>query len=67
MEASIKTNAQDDKVITRLEKIFALQKKAFEQDAYPSETVRIERMKRVTGMLKKYREEILEALDKDFG
>ncbi len=53
--------------ITQLNKLFELQKKAFQLDPYPSVEVRIERIKRIPPMLKKYRSKIHAALDQDFG
>ena len=56
----------DKSIINNIERIFALQKEAFLNDPYPSAQVRIERIKRIPKMLKKYRMQILEALNKDF-
>ncbi len=50
----------------RLNRIFALQKAAFNKDPYPSAEQRIERMKRIPVMLRKHREAILGALEVDF-
>lgn len=52
--------------IERLDRIFKIQKAAFKKNPYPSADERIELMSRVPGMLKKYRKQILQALDEDF-
>jgi coniferyl-aldehyde dehydrogenase len=52
--------------ITRLERLFQLQKTAFLREPYPSEAIRIERMHRVPIMLRKHRQAILAALAEDF-
>lgn len=57
----------DQSTITRLKRIFEKQKQAFLQNPYPSAQERIELMNRVPAMLRKYREQILDALEADFG
>ena len=50
----------------QLARIFGLQKRAFDQEPYPSAQTRIERMQRIPAMLRKHREAILAALAADF-
>lgn len=50
----------------RLDRIFALQQRSFNQDPYPTAEQRIERMKRIPAMLRKHREAFFAALDSDF-
>ena len=45
---------------------FKVQKEAFLKNPYPSASERIELMKRVPDMLKKHRNDILDALNTDF-
>jgi coniferyl-aldehyde dehydrogenase len=52
--------------LQRLNRIFALQKAAFDKQPYPSAQQRIERMQCIPSMLRKHREAILEALKSDF-
>lgn len=59
--------SSDTQVIQRLDQIFEAQQAAFRQNPYPSAEERIELMNRVPKMLRKYREQILEALEADFG
>ncbi len=66
MQDTTTKTATTDTSIQRLERVFQLQKQAFLKNPYPSAQERIELMGRVPGMLKKYRQEILEALDQDF-
>lgn len=63
----MKTESIDVKNISELERIFAIQKQAFLKDPYPSVAVRRERINRISTMLMNYRQEILKALDEDFG
>lgn len=67
MKTSVQQSPEDTLVISELERIFSVQKAAFLKDPYPSSETRIERMKRVPIMLRKYREKILKALADDFG
>ena len=57
----------DEMAIQELHRVFELQKKAFIQNFNPSANERIELMKKVEGMLRKYRSRMLEALNVDFG
>jgi coniferyl-aldehyde dehydrogenase len=57
----------DQAAMEHLERVFRLQKDAFRRSPYPSAKQRIELMQRVPGMLTKYRQKILQALDTDFG
>jgi len=57
---------QDQFAMRELQRIFDLQKAAFLRDPYPRADKRIDLMKRVPGMLRKYRHKILQALDADF-
>ena len=66
MENTIATKPQVSSGLERLEKLFEIQRAAFKKDPYPSADERIELMRRVPGMLKKYRAQILQALDDDF-
>lgn len=52
--------------IEKLNRVFQLQKDAYLKNAYPSAQERIDLMKRVPGMLKKYRSKIHDALHEDF-
>ncbi|MBL0087522.1 MAG: aldehyde dehydrogenase family protein [Ideonella sp.] len=58
--------ALDQAAIAQLERVFHLQKAAVLRDPYPSAEQRIELMQRVPGMMRKYRQKILQALDADF-
>lgn len=57
----------DANAIEYLNRVFALQKKAFLQNPNPSAKQRIDLMARVPDMLRKHRKDILEALNADFG
>jgi coniferyl-aldehyde dehydrogenase len=57
---------EDENSIRALHRVFQLQQKAFLQNPYPSAQERIELMSRVPEMLRKYRNDILTALDSDF-
>jgi coniferyl-aldehyde dehydrogenase len=57
----------DDISIQELHRVFELQKQAFLQNPYPSAKERIELMSRVPAMLRKYRKDIMDALNSDFG
>lgn len=61
------TTTKDQAAIARLQSIFESQKKAFQQNPYPSAKERIELMGRIPKMLRKNREKILQALIEDFG
>jgi len=65
MQTQVQT-IKSDKSIVRLERIFQVQKNAFLNDPYPSADQRIERMKRIPKMLRKYLQQIHKALDEDF-
>ena len=67
MTTSSNLTPQDQSAIQKLDRIFKLQQAAFLRNPNPSAQVRIELMQRVPGMLRKYREKILAALDADFG
>lgn len=57
---------KDQAVIERLHRIYELQKKAFQENPYPSAEERIKLMAKIPRMLKKHREKILAALEADF-
>lgn len=57
----------DNQAIQRLDRIFKLQKEAFLKNPYPTAAERIENIKKVEPMLRKYRHQILDALNEDFG
>jgi coniferyl-aldehyde dehydrogenase len=57
----------DVEVIENLHRLFKLQKKAFLQNPNPSAKQRIELMAAVPEMLRAYRNDILDALNEDFG
>jgi coniferyl-aldehyde dehydrogenase len=57
----------DEMGIQELHRVFEVQKQAFILNPNPSTNERIELMKRVEGMLRKYRSEMMEALNADFG
>ncbi len=56
----------DDSEIQRLNTIFAAQKKAFLADPYPSLEERIKRLQAIAGAIMVHREEMQQALKKDF-
>lgn len=66
MENAVATKTSPPKEIERLSKIFDIQKTAFKNNPYPTVEERIELMSRVPSMLKKYRAQILQALNDDF-
>lgn len=51
----------------RLDRIFRCQKESYLKEGYPSEQVRVDRMRRIPDMLRKYRKDIHAALVADFG
>ena len=59
-------SASDQSAIERLDRLFALQAQAFQRNSNPGADERIELMRRVPDMLRKYRQKILAALDADF-
>ena len=66
MPTTIQNNTKDQAAIERLHRIYNLQKKAFQKNPYPSAEERIELMNRIPKMLRRNREKILDALEKDF-
>lgn len=54
------------KSLDKLHRIFKLQKSAFLEDPYPNAGQRIDRMRRVPAMVRRYRTKIHEALAQDF-
>ncbi len=57
----------DQAAIQELDRLFRLQKAAFQRHPYPEASQRIALMRRVPDMLRKFRPKILQALDADFG
>jgi len=57
----------DQLVIQQLQEIFEGQKAAFQKEPYPTAAVRIERMERIPKMVRAYRNQIIAALNQDFG
>ena len=67
MVAEVKELHEQNAEITRMQQIFKAQQAAFRRHSYPSAAERIDHINRLKPVLLKYKDEIVEALDKDFG